>query len=131
MAADDWYSFVAREQWQKNNAEIAQYKANLEAAKATNDSYAATAAAQDLANARANQRNLEDLHGEYVRSQQPPPPPPEPTPEERHARPWDKMTWQDGLDLARTSKYGADIDANDPNVQAGFREVIARRQRGE
>ena len=41
------------------------------------------------------------------------------------------MTWQDGLDLARTSKYGADIDANDPNVQAGFREVMARRARGE
>jgi hypothetical protein len=70
------------------------------------------------------------LHQQYVASQTPPAPV-ELTPEEKHAKPWDRMTWQDGLDLARTSKYGADIDANDPNVQAGFREVMARRQRGE
>lgn len=85
---------------------------------------------QQIANLESEKANLVALHQQYVASQTPPAPV-ELTPEEKHAKPWDRMTWQDGLDLARTSKYGADIDANDPNVQAGFREVMARRQRGE
>jgi hypothetical protein len=41
------------------------------------------------------------------------------------------MTWQDGLDLAKTSKYGKDLSFDDPNVRAGYAEVMARRARGE
>jgi hypothetical protein len=41
------------------------------------------------------------------------------------------MTWQDGLDLARTSKYGKDLSHDDPAVVAGYAEVMRRRARGE
>jgi hypothetical protein len=86
---------------------------------------------QTLADLEASKRNVLALHNQYVRSQQPPPAPPELTAEEKAAKPWDKMTWEDGLDLAKTSKYGRDLDHSDPNVQAGYREVAARRARGE
>ena len=51
--------------------------------------------------------------------------------EERHAKPIERMDWQDALDLARTSKYGKDLSHDDPAVAAGYREVLARRARGE
>jgi hypothetical protein len=51
--------------------------------------------------------------------------------EERMAKPWDKMNWNDALDLVRGTKLGKDLTLDDPNVQAGMREVMRRRQRGE
>jgi len=41
------------------------------------------------------------------------------------------MTYDDALQLARTSKYGADLTHDDPLVQAGYREVARRKARGE
>ena len=41
------------------------------------------------------------------------------------------MTLEDGLEVAKTSKYGKDLSFDDPNVQAGYREMMARRARGE
>jgi len=130
MAADDYYTHLARQQIQRLNAERAQALANLEAAKATADYDSAGTAVQDLADIEAKKANIVALHQQYVRSQEPVPPP-ELTPEERFAKPWDRMDWQDGLDLARTSKYGKDLSHDDPAVVAGYREVMARRQRGE
>jgi hypothetical protein len=51
--------------------------------------------------------------------------------EEINARPWDKMTPQNGLDLAKTSKYGRDLSFRDPHVIAGWHEANRRRARGE
>jgi hypothetical protein len=128
--ADDFYSFSARQRLQQISASRAQALADLEQAKASADYESAAASVQQIANLEAERQNLVNLHDQYVRSQTPVAPP-EVSAEERHARPADKMTWDDALDLARTSKYGADLDHNDPNVQAGYREVAARRARGE
>ena len=87
-------------------------------------------AEEEMARADSREQNLVELHQQYVASQAPPEPV-ELTPEEKHAKPWDRMDWQDGLDLARTSKYGDDLSHNDPNVVAGYAEVMRRRQRGE
>ena len=85
---------------------------------------------QELADIEAKKANIVALHSQYVQSQQVSEPP-ELTPEEKAAKPWDKMDWDDGLELARTSKYGADIDANDPNVQCRIpRSHGPPRQRG-
>ena len=72
----------------------------------------------------------EELSQEYIASQNPPASP-EMTYEERMAKPWDKMNWNDALDLVRGTKLGKDLTLDDPNVQAGMREVMRRRQRGE
>jgi hypothetical protein len=131
MAADDFYTFAARERLQRINAERSRARAELEEAKASGDSYAAGDAEEAIAQADMREQALVALHQRYVASQAPPPEPPELTPEEKFAKPWDRMDWQDGLDLARTSKYGKDLDHTDPNVVAGYAEVTRRRQRGE
>jgi hypothetical protein len=41
------------------------------------------------------------------------------------------MSADDGLLVARNSKYGSNLDWNDPNVQAGYQEMQRRRGRGE
>jgi hypothetical protein len=41
------------------------------------------------------------------------------------------MDWNDALELAKTSKYGKGLSWHDQNVQAGYREAVARRARGE
>ena len=101
-----------------------------EVAKAQADYDSAGAAVQQIADLEAQRQSLVNLHDQYIRSQQPPEQS-EVTAEERFARPLERMTWEDGLDVSRNSQYGKDLDANDPNVQAGFREVMRRRARGE
>jgi hypothetical protein len=76
------------------------------------------------------QNSLQALCQGYIQSQQPAQPE-QLTEEERSARPWHKMTPDDGLALARTSKYGKSLDWNDPNVRSGYSEAMRRRHRGE
>ena len=130
MASDDFYTYSARQRLQQINAGRAQALADLEVAKAQADYDSAGAAVQQIADLEAQRQSLVNLHDQYIRSQQPPEQP-EVTAEERFARPLERMTWEDGLDVSRNSQYGKDLDANDPNVQAGFREVMRRRARGE
>ena len=130
MASDDFYTYSARQRLQQINAGRAQALADLEVAKAQADYDFAGAAVQQIADLEAQRQSLVNLHDQYIRSQQPPEQP-EVTAEERFARPLERMTWEDGLDVSRNSQYGKDLDANDPNVQAGFREVMRRRARGE
>ena len=130
MASDDFYTFSARQRLQQISAGRAQALADLEVAKASADYDSAGQAVQTIANLDAEAKNVAALHQQYVASQTPPAPV-ELTPEERAAKPWDRMDWDDALDLARTSQFGKDLDHNDPNVQAGYREVARRRARGE
>jgi hypothetical protein len=130
MASDSYYTHLARQQLERLEANRAQCLADLQAAKANSDYDSAGAAVQELADIEAKKQNVLNLHQQYVASQTPPEPV-ELTPEERHAKPWDRMDWHDALEIARTSKYASDLDANDPLVQAGFKEVLARRARGE
>jgi hypothetical protein len=58
-----------------------------------------------------------------------PPPPPEPTPEERHARPWTHMDYNDVLQISNQSRHCRDnpLTWDDPHVQAGYRYALATR----
>ncbi|MGB8827032.1 MAG: hypothetical protein WCD25_27200 [Pseudolabrys sp.] len=87
-------------------------------------------AVAQIANLDAERQNIASLHSRYVESQRVPELV-ELSAEERHAKPIERMDWQDALDLARTSKYGKDLSHDDPAVAAGYREVLARRARGE
>jgi hypothetical protein len=128
--ADDFYVFSAKQRLQEISAASAQAKADLEMAKAGGDYQSAASSVQQLADLESQRQNLLNLHDQYIRSQNPPAPP-EPSREERQARSWDKMDAIDALNIARGSKYGKDLDFNDPNFVAGFHEAQARRHRGE
>jgi len=127
MAADDYYSHLARQQIQRLDASAAQARADLEMAKANADYESAGVAVQTLADIEQQKQNVLNLHDQYVRSQQGPPPPPEPTQEEKAARPWDKMDYGDVWEMSQNSKYGVDENA----FRAGMAEVARRRARGE
>ena len=128
--ADDWYTETASRRFQQIEAERAQSLADLQQARVAGDNYLAQEAVQRIADLDSAAKNLADLHSRYVQSQTPVSPP-EISAEERAAKPWDKMNYDDALALARNSKYGKDLTHDDPNVAAGYRAVQARRQRGE
>ena len=103
----------------------------LQEAKLTNDHYAGGEAAQEIADIDAAKANLVRLHNSYIQAQQPQYSPPE-TPEELRAKSVERLTPDDGLKMSiANSRYGKDLDWNDPNVQAGYQEVQRRNRRGE
>jgi hypothetical protein len=124
--SDDYYTRVAKEQWAQLSAEKAQVLAHLEVAKANADDYSARASVQALADVEAKRANLVSLHQQYKASQEPVQPP-ELTQEEKHAKPWDRMTYADTWEIANTSKHGVDPEA----FKAGIAHVAARKARGE
>jgi hypothetical protein len=128
--ANDFYAQAAISRANMIEAEMAAAKADLMAHRANNDVESASASVQQIANLEAERANLNTLYQQYVQSQQPPQPE-QLTDEERNARPWHKMTPDDGLALARQSKYGRSLDWNDPNVRSGYAEAQRRRHRGE
>ncbi len=128
--ADDFYSDVARQRFNEIAAARAQATADLEQAKASFDTEAATAAVQTIADLDAQRTNLAALYNSYVASQTPPQPR-EVSREERAARPWQNMDWQDVVEMTRGSKYARDIRPDDPNLIAGWQEAQRRKARGE
>jgi hypothetical protein len=130
MSSPDFYQYAAQQRMQQLEAQRAQALADLAVHKASNDYQAAAESVQQIANLEAERNNLVNLHNQYVQFQQVPQPP-ELTAEEKAAKPWDRMTWDDALDLARNSQYGKDLTHDDPHVRAGYAEVARRRARGE
>jgi aspartyl/asparaginyl-tRNA synthetase len=126
--ANDFYSQAAITRANMIEAEMAAAKADLMAHKANNDVESASASVQTIANLEAERANLTTLYQNYVQSQQPPAPE-QLSDEERHARPWNKMTYNDVLELTKTSKYFK--DGWNADMQAGYVEAQRRRQRGE
>ena len=126
MAADDYYTHLARQQIQRLEANKAQCLADLQRAKADADYETAGSAVQELADIEAKKQNIVALHDQYVRSQQVPEPP-ELTPEEKAARPISAMDYGDVWEMSATSKYGVDENL----FRAGMAEVARRRARGE
>jgi hypothetical protein len=102
--------------------------ADIQAHRVNGDQESMAEAIQTVANLDADLANLNNLYSRYTQSQQPPP---EPSKEEREARPWNRMDWQDVVNLARQSKYARDLRADDPALLEGWREAQRRRQRGE
>ena len=130
--SNDFYSQAAITRANMIEAEMAAAQADLAAARANNDVESASASVSQIASLRAEEANLTQLYNDYVASQQPPAPE-QLTDSERFARPWTKMSWQDGLDLAKTSRYVGErgLSWDDPNVRSGYAEAMRRKSRGE
>jgi hypothetical protein len=128
--SEDFYTASARQRLERINAERAAAQADLAAYRANADYDSAGQAIQQIANLDAEQANLGNLYNRYVASQQPRRPE-FLTPEERQARPIEKMGWSDAVELARTSRYAKNIKSDDPNMLAGYYEAQRRKARGE
>jgi hypothetical protein len=126
----DFYRDSAERRLQQLNATRAANLADLEAHKLNGDHDAAGECIQNLANIDAERANLTQLYQNYAQSQQPPQKPYE-TSEQKQAKPWSQMGWDDIVDLTKTSRYAKDIRPDDPNMIAGWHEARARRSRGE
>jgi hypothetical protein len=126
----DFYSDAASQRLAQIEAMRAQALADLATSKANSDYESAAASVQTIANLEAEKANVANLHRSYVASQTVPTPP-ELTREERDAKPWNRMTPDDALEIARGSKYGKDLNWDNPDVRAGWAEAQRRRSRGE
>jgi hypothetical protein len=126
----DFYRDSAERRLQQLTANRAATLADLEAHKLNDDYDAAAECIQQIADLDAAKQNLVDLHQRYVAANTPPAPE-QLSDEEKHAKPWNRMTPQDALDLAKTSRYGKSLDFNDPHVIAGWHEAHRRKARGE
>lgn len=125
----DFYTQSAARRAAELDAERSEALADLARAKAEGDTASASYSVQRIADIDAASQNLLALHQRYLTSQNPPAPEPA-TEAEIVARPWNRMTPDDALSLARKSKYSADLDWNDPNVRAGWQEAQRRRRAG-
>src|SRR5262249_22005231 len=116
-------------QGQRLLAERTEVEARYIRAKTEGDEFEMGQLQQHMADLDAAGQNLNAFYNGKV-AEASPPAQPELSREEIEAKPWDKMTPQDGLDLARTSKYGKDLDFKNADVIAGVKEVMRRRQQG-
>jgi hypothetical protein len=128
MADDNWLLQRGAERLGQINAARSQAVADLERAKSEYDDSAAMDAIQQIADLDQAAASLNALYSRYTASQTPPP---QPSQEERKARTWDRMDWQDIVDMTRQSKYAKNIRPDDPNMIAGYQEAMRRRGRGE
>lgn len=126
----DFYRDAAARRMELLQAERAAATADLQAAKSNGDYDGAASAVQQLADLDAAAANLGNLYSRHVQSQTPAAPE-QLSAEEQHAKPWSRMTPQDALELARGSRYGKNLDFNDPHVRAGWAEANRRKARGE
>jgi hypothetical protein len=128
--SEDFYDSAARQRYAILEAAKARCLADLAEHRANGDEHSAAEELQVLATLNDQQASLQRLHQQY-QAQQNPPPPPRQTPEQLRAKPAEQMTWADGLEIARQSKYGKNLSFEDPNVVAGYHEANRRRGRGE
>jgi hypothetical protein len=126
MSAEDIYTFAARERLQRLEADRARALAELQEAKASNDTYAMGDAVEAIAALDVRKECILGLHDRYVRSQTPVQPP-ELTQEEKAAKPIHAMDYSDVYEMSQKSRYGVDENA----FRAGMAEVLRRRARGE
>ena len=126
----DFYLSAAQQRAAELEVELSAAKTDLLTYRHNQDLPGAGEAVQRIANLTAEQSNLQGLVQGYIRSQQPAQPEVL-TDEERAAKPWHRMSADDGLQLAKTSKYGKNLDWSDPNVRNGYAEAQRRRYRGE
>jgi hypothetical protein len=128
--ADDFYSDVTRSRLEAFQAARQRALADLSEAKAGGNYDQASESIQEIANIDAASQNLVKLHNSYVQSQQPPQQAPQ-TDAEWMSKAPERMDYADAMKIHQKSRYAGNLDHNDPLVQAGYREVMARRGRGE
>jgi hypothetical protein len=102
--SNEYYHQLYTHTMAQYNSELADANADLVRAQASGDFAGAVSAAQRMANTRANAAAFHQIAEEQAATMRGPPSPPEPTREERHARTWDRMTYDDALELANQSK---------------------------
>jgi hypothetical protein len=129
LMANDFYLDAAAQRADELAAERQAHLADLAAYRANGEIGEAARVVQALANNQAEQQNLQALCNDYVAAQQPRQPE-RISEEERAAKPWSRMNYDDVLEMARGSKYAKDLTWN-ADMQAGYNEVRARRARGE
>jgi hypothetical protein len=129
--AQDFFIDAARSRAEAIEMELAACKADLLVHRQNGSLSEASDAVQRIADLTSQQSNLQALTQGYLQSQQPPAPE-QLTDSERFARPWSKMTWQDGLDLAKTSRYVGEkgLSWDDPAVKSGYVEAMRRKSEG-
>jgi hypothetical protein len=127
---DDFYLQVAQQRALQIEAEKQATLADLAAFSASGDAESAAKSVQALANLESERTNLLNLHQQYIASQNPPEAPPQ-THEEWQAKPVERMTAEEGLEVMRQSRDGKDLDRNNPDVRRGFIEAKNRRASGE
>jgi hypothetical protein len=129
MTMSDFYLNAAQQRAAELEMELSAARTDLLTHRHNQDLQSAGEAVQRIANLTAEQSNLRGLVDGYVQSQQPPRQP-ELTPEERDAKPWSKMDYNDVLEMCRGSKYAKDLTWN-ADMQAGYEETRRRKSRGE
>jgi hypothetical protein len=92
--ADDYYLAAGNYRWNQLNRVVAQETINADRHKEQGDLENLSLSLQVIANARAEQAALRDLHNEVVASEQAYTPRPL-TAEERHAKPIEACNWED------------------------------------
>jgi hypothetical protein len=127
---DDFYIRAASKRALEIDADISEIQTGLMRAKAMEDETSAAMLMDGLAEARQKRPMLDGEVADYLRQSTPPAAIPQ-SREEWRAKPVERMTPEDGLEIARGSKYGAALDWNDPGVRAGWQEAQRRRSRGE
>lgn len=130
MANKDDIAQSVERTWFRLEAESKMQAAAIDQARADGDDYALDTAVENYRAAERAKRQLLEDNQHWIASQNPQQPP-QASKEERAARPWDKMNWDDALDVARTSRYAGNLRHDDPAVQAGYAEVQRRRRAGE
>jgi hypothetical protein len=126
--SDDFYTDVARRRLAQIEAEEAQAQAHLIAARANGDTDYGTEQAEALEVLALRKQALLQMHQQHVASQNPPPRPQQ-TREQLRAKPIEQMDGNDAVQIWRTSKYGKDLDWNNPDVRAGW-EFAKRNPQG-
>jgi hypothetical protein len=126
----DFYQDSAQRRLQQIEADRAAAMADLHAHRLNSDYDSAGQVIQQVANLDAERQNLVALHERYV-AQNTPPQKPYETQEQKAAKPWSQMNWDDVVEMTRTSKYAKNIRPDDPGMIAGWQEARARRGRGE
>ena len=104
MSQNDFYLQVAARQMAQLEAERAAHLARPPSELFEPRFGRCRRVTQALADNQVARENLTTLCNQYVASQQPPQKPYE-TPEQKAAKPWSQMGWDDIVDLTRTSRF--------------------------
>src|SRR5262249_39726625 len=117
-------------QLERINAQMAEQNANFARARVEGDQDGMDYALQEWSNLENAATNLQNNYARQIAAAQAAQPR-VPTLEERRARPFSAMDWNDVVDMTRQSKYARNIRADDPWMVAGYYEAQRRRSRGE
>jgi hypothetical protein len=128
--SDDFAQRVAQRRLAEIDAGRAHANAAWKSAEAENDEYSAVEAYKLISDFNKEEQQVRRDYQQHINSQRPPQPVPQ-TDAEWMSKAPERMDYADAMKIHQKSRYAGNLDHNDPLVQAGYREVMARRARGE